>query len=361
MIDERRARPMHEPGIHFGLPEERYRADPALSTSAIKDILISPLTCWTNHVDPDREDGAGTMAQENGRALHARLVEGAGAFAGRYAVKPDIADYPDAIDGVADLRDRCAELGLGKGGTKLEMAKRIAEADRGDVLWPLIMRTFLEINDGLTILSADFGREIEARARLVETHPALRKAFDGGFPEVSMFWEDPETGVRMKARLDYLKTRAVVDLKTFGNPLDMPIDTAIARAVANRRYHVQAVVYLEAVETAKAMISAGNAACLHGEPPDDAWLEAFATTPEHAFVFVFLQQTGAPNLRPREFPRRNGDGAETLSWQAGRAAFRQGVRLYAEWMDRMGPDRPWVEDRPVTPFADDEFPLWMMD
>src|SRR3546814_14526079 len=63
---------------------------------------------------------------------------------------------------------------------------------------------------------------------MIEKHPDLSKAFSGGHPEVSIFWQDEQTGISCKARLDYLKARAIVDLKTFSNPLSKPIDKAIS-------------------------------------------------------------------------------------------------------------------------------------
>ena len=54
-------------------------------------------------------------------------------------------------------------------------------------------------------------------------HQAAARAMTGGYSEVSIFWIDPGSGVRLKARLDYLKVKAIVDLKTFSNSLGKPV------------------------------------------------------------------------------------------------------------------------------------------
>src|SRR5690349_5803745 len=89
----------HVPGIYFGMPEEEYHADRSLSASGIKDIHVTPLTFWMRSGFNENRLDDSSEPKERGKAFHARLLEGPEAFKARYAIAPDIADYPDALDG----------------------------------------------------------------------------------------------------------------------------------------------------------------------------------------------------------------------------------------------------------------------
>ena len=358
-----------DPGLYFDLNDEEYHADTALSASGVVNLLVSPLTFWVNSAfNPERED-VSSEAKERGRAFHTRLLEGEERYDALYAAPPDIADYPDALDGAETLRAKCADLEIKKGGTIAELCGRIHEADPDAVLWPLVMAEFRDDNGGKTIIKPDLAQDIHRKARIVEMHDSAKKAFRGGWPEVSAFWFD-ETGVPMKARFDYLKARAVVDLKTFTNSLGLPVDAAIARAVANYRYHVKAALYMDAVEAMKELIRDQGPDVVHGAEngygrPSVDWLEAFLDPAPHAFVFVFLEAGAVPNVRVREF-RRTVTGAKSgatanLYWQSGYAAYRQGVESYRDCLAHYGPGLPWIAPEPMRPFADEDFPVWMTD
>lgn len=355
---------VHAPGIYFGMPEDEYHRDRSLSASGIKDIHVTPLTFWMKSgFNPNRSDDS-TEPKERGKAFHTRLLEGAEAFQARYAVAPQIADYPEAIDGGADLKARSKELGLPVSGTIAELCKRIREKDPDAVLWPEIVAEFEEKAgaEGKIIIKAKLADEISRQVRIVEMHPGTEKALRGGHCEVSIFWLDKETGVPMKARIDYLKARAAVEMKTFTNPFGKPIDAAIASSVANNKYFVDAIVRLEAVEIAKAMYREHGPECLFGEAPSAEWLEAFANPVPHAFVFLFLEAGEVPNVRVREFKQReSAKGDENLYWAKGHAMFRQGVELYRQMLDHYGPDLPWVDPQPMRAFLDTDFPLYALD
>lgn len=357
---------VHAPGVYFAMPEDEYHADPSLSASGIKDIHVTPLTFWMRSgFNPHRADDS-SEPKERGKAFHARLLEGAAVFAERYAVAPVIEDYPDAIDGGADLKVRCKELGLPVSGTIAELCERIRSKDPEAVLWPMIMLAFNESvhGSGKTVIKRKLADEIERQARIIEMHSATEKALRGGFSEVSIFWADAETGVPMKSRIDYLKARAAVEMKTFTNPMGKPIDAAIASSVANNKYFVDAIVRLEAVEQAKTMLRKGGLDVVHGggEMAGEAWLNAFTDPAPHAFVFLFLEAGDVPNVRVREFKQREtAKGDENLYWTKGHAMFRQGVELYRQFLEHYGPDLPWVDPQPLRPFYDSDFAVWALE
>lgn len=89
---------------------------------------------------------------------------------------------------------------------------------------------------------------VQAMRDAVWRHPIAGKAFLNGVAEQSMFWTDPETGVRCKVRPDWLPdgTDYLIDLKT-----SMSADPAdFARSVWNYGYHVQAAWYRAGVKAA---------------------------------------------------------------------------------------------------------------
>lgn len=356
---------VHAPGIYFGMPEDEYHADRSLSASGIKDIHVTPLTFWMRSgFNLNRADDS-SEPKERGKAFHTRLLEGADAFAERYAIAPHIADYPGAIDGGDALKEKCRGLGLKVTGKIAELCERIREKEPAAVLWPDIVAEFEHLAEmkGKTIIKRKLADEISRHVRIVEMHPGTEKALRGGYCEVSIFWTDGETGVPMKSRIDYLKARAAVEMKTFTNPFGKPIDAAIASSVANNKYFVDAIVRLEAIEQAKAMLLNNKLGrMLHGEAPSAEWLNAFVAPGGHAFVFLFLEAGDVPNVRVREFKQREtANGDQNLYWMKGHAMFRQGVELYRQFLDHYGPDLPWVDPQPIRPFFDTDFPVWSLD
>lgn len=348
------------PGIHFNMPEAEYHSVPALGASALKDLLVSPLTYWMNSpLNPYREEND-TEAKDKGSAFHKRILEGAEEFAKHYAVKPVKEDYPEALDGAAALKDRCAELGLKKGGTIAELCARIKEADPDAVLWPEIVAQWQAENEGKIPVSVKDWVEIERHAKIAEAHEGTMNAFRGGQPEVSLFWTD-EAGIPCKARVDYLKVRAAVDLKSFSNPFGMPVDQAVGKAVANYGYHVQAVHYMTGLETVKRMLLA-DPSLARGEIPSADWLNAFLAPGPHRFFFVFLETGAVPNTRIREFRASAGNGGERNAyWIAAEMRIAKAKEIYTACMTEYGPDKPWVDPQPSRPLEDTDLPLWALD
>lgn len=345
-------------GIYFGLPAAEYHADPALGSSGIKDLLISPLTYSVNAALKGADDS--TAAKDKGNAFHKRLLEGPEAFAQHYAVKPSKDDYPDAIDGVKALQARCSDLGLTKSGTIAELCARIRQADPDAVLWPDIMAAFEAENAGKEIISADTMAEIDRHARIVEVHEGAMNAFRGGVPEVSMFWHD-EHGIPCKLRTDYLKVRAAVDLKSFSNSLGLPVDDAVGRQMANYGYFVQGVHYMSGIEATKALYRSAGRSIVHGDAPAKEWLDAFAAPEPHRFFFVFLETGMVPNTRIREFrARAKPKGEHNAYWLAGEMKIAKAKEVYLACMNHYGPDRPWVDTQPARPFEDEDFPLYAL-
>lgn len=340
----------HDNGIFFGMPEDEYHAANALSASGIKWLRISPLDYWARSaMNPDREPEEESAAKVIGKAYHKRIVEGAGAFRASFAPEVDPKDHPTALRTVDDLKEAIAALNAKpKGKNKGELIAQLAALDPSVKVWSLIEADHAAIHDGKTMLPADLIRKIEISAAMIEKHPDLKKAFTGGYPEVSIFWTDPEFCIPMKARLDYLKRAAVVDLKTFENVNGMPIDKAIARTIANYKYHIQARLYLDAVREAKKHIKAGR---VFGEV-EPAFLDAVAKSDGHTFMFLFQQKGVAPIARGVILP--------SITLDIGQVEIDDAKRRYAECRETFGAD-PWIDASPVREFDSTEFPAYLGD
>ena len=85
-----------------------------------------------------------------------------------------------------------------------------------------------------------------AMAESVKSHPAASKLLSSGTPEVSIFWDDEETGARRKCRIDFIHDSGiVVDLKSTSNASE----EEFARSVAKFGYHRQQAFYVEGFES----------------------------------------------------------------------------------------------------------------
>lgn len=87
-------------------------------------------------------------------------------------------------------------------------------------------------------------------ARRVRENPLASSLLSDGDPELSGYWHDPETGVRLRCRPDWLpeirsdRRLIVVDYKTTVGNAD---PEGFARSAATFGYHIQAAMYLDGV------------------------------------------------------------------------------------------------------------------
>lgn len=339
--------PAVETGVWFGLPEADYHAIPALSSSGMKWLAISPMDFWARcrWLNPAYEADDDTEAQELGSAYHARILEGRDVFYQRYAAALDAEDFPDALRTVEQIRDALREREMKVSGNKGELVERLLDADPSIDIWDAMVEDHAERHRGKTMISARAVSRIEIAAAMIERHPDLSRCFQGGAAELTVVWHDPETGTPCKARLDYVKARMVCDLKTFSNPLGKTIDNAIYGAIAARGYHVQAAHYLSAVPFIRRFTAEGR---VFGDGDRDL-LRRLTDSPSWVWVF---QQTGiAPLARGKVFPAGMVRGI-------GEAAARDAKHRYAECMRVFGKD-PWIDTAPLEALDDTGFPAWI--
>lgn len=333
-------------GIYFGLPESEYHRDRALGSSDAKALLMSPEEFWADSwMNPLREDKQSTPAQVRGKAFHARILEGEGPYAERFLITPEKADYDGLLVTVADLQKYCSAKGLCTKGNKPDIVHTIHDAGLFPPIWDVIQAEHLSELEacGAESISAEMHQQIEYAARFIETNPATRDAFRGGFPEVSIF--HTVGGVRCKARIDYLKTQVACDLKTYTNKYAARPDVAIQKNAAYGRHDLQAAWYYPALIAARELIARGQ---VYGKSPDEAWLDAYVEGDPPELFFVYQQSGGVPIARAKRMNRK----LETF--RTALMECEQALRIYQTNMETFGEDTPWIQLTPVSDF-DDEF------
>jgi hypothetical protein len=340
------------PGVWFGLPAEDYFSVPALSASGVKLLRQSPLDYWarTAWLNPNVEVEEDSFAYILGAAYHARLLEGREVFDRRFAAKFEATEDHLVTDD--DLKEWMVSRGYKPSGSR--KANRIAtilelEPSMKDAIYDLALEAYRQEHHGKKFLSQNVIDRIELAAAMIEKSPTLGQAFKGGIPEVSIFWVDEETGCPCKARLDYWKPRATVDLKTFENQYGREISRAVDREFANNRYAFQATQYIQAVDAAIKLMKDGK---IYGSAPlaiTDAIIKAPAD--ERKFFFIFQQKGPAPVACGKVFNR------QSALFQICAAHLETARRTYVEYMAKFGTDL-WITDMPITEIQDDEVAPW---
>lgn len=304
----------HADGVYFGLPAKDYHDDPALGSSGVRDLMISPLRYWINSpYNPDRpkDEDTETAAKFLGSYLHDLLLEGGTA---PYAVKPSGMSFA----------------------TKDGKAWRDEQEEAGRV-----------------IVTQDQNRSQLVMFRALEQTGVLDR-FDGGEPEVSVFWTE-KGGQRCKIRIDYLKADEALDLKTYANSMDQETEVAVARTVAARRISVSAFWYDRGIGKMLEMLKADPFTLRTSQERTDLVTSLRARAGEaipHWYVFC---ETGRyPNITARRFESHD-NGELNAYWRWAKMGVEFATSRFATCMAKYGPDKPWLEDVFFKEFVDDDF------
>ena len=181
--------------IDLSMPAAQYHATDAVSASLLKQIAKSPAHAKA-YLQQQQEP---TAAMLFGTAFHTCVLESE-RFDNEYAV--------------------------------FEGDKRTKE---GKVNYERL------VTEGKTIITAVDYNAITAMAEAIGEHPAAGALVRGeGQTEVSMFWDDDETGLACKCRPDIWMGRVIVDLKT----TEDASPEGFARSIQNYGYGIQAAHYL---------------------------------------------------------------------------------------------------------------------
>ncbi|MBK1735579.1 hypothetical protein CKO15_09840 [Halorhodospira abdelmalekii] len=195
-------------GIYSSMPNAVYHGAEGISSSQVRDLLRSPLHCWSRHLDPQRQETSPTPAMQLGTAVHSAVLE-PGKWEQEYIVAPKV-----------DRRTKA-----------------------GKEAWA----TFQEEAGSRTVLTAEQCDRALAIAGAVRGHSAARKLLaEEGAAEISVFDFDRTHDLLLKVRPDWWSERALVDLKTTTDASP----EGFRRKILALQYHVQAAFYIDLIEVA---------------------------------------------------------------------------------------------------------------
>lgn len=344
-----------QPGIYFGLDEALYHADPSLGSGSIRALAKCPIYYWVDsHMNPLREPRVETEALLFGRALHKLVLEGLAAFQHSYRKAPSKEDYPEALITSDDIKAALKAVGEKVSGVKSELVYRLRAADPAAVIWDDLLDEHASecLQTGATSLKPDVYDRIVAGAGMIASNDRVRAAFQGGRPEVSIFWECD--GVPMKARLDYVRLGMgtdgkpiglITDLKSYANMLDRPPEKAVVQAIANTRLDIQAAAYLQGVALLPGFFNEGRVYGADGVNAD--WIKTACSLPIERWLWnwCFFEKDS-----PISMLRSARPGSAMI--QAAQAEVARAQQAYRDNMQAFGLD--W---RFIDPILDNEVTL----
>lgn len=332
-------------GIYCGLDEEEYHADPALGSTGLKKLLVSPPDYWwSSPLNPLKQESEETPALKYGKAVHKCVLEGVEQFTGIYAPKPRANDYESVLVTADDLRGFLKDKGEKTSGNKPDLIARAAAYDDCPIILDNEIAEF-EASGKIDLSRDDYNRVLAA-TKFIQANNHLSEAFTDGMPEVSVFWE--EHGVRLKCRFDYLKYGALVDLKSIGNTKGIDFGRACFQAMANYNYPLSAAHYMNGRRQMKRLYQQD---LIYGDF-DEQWLKNVVNNPSFAFVFVFWQSKGSPITKGITLSPMNPiiERAEN--------EIKSAIAVYKEYMDRFGSHTAWILEEPLVEADDSLMPAW---
>lgn len=329
-------------GIYIGMAGEAYHADPALGSTGIRDLLTGgPTYWWNSSMNPARKDKR-TRALDFGTAVHAMVLEGEREFLRLFAPTPS---GEDLLCSAADLKKWLLHRGEARiPRSKAEMADLALIVDPTVRIEDVEMKRITDA--GRTVLNDDDLARVQVAATMIQKNPELATAFQGGIPEVSVFWT--HEGVRMKCRFDYLKPRAIADLKSLGNTMGDPFPTACKKAIARSKMEVQAAHYMNGRAALTALHEAGR---VFGDV-DTRLLARIAQSAEWAWAWVFIQSVEAPLTWATSLQRTNPIA------EIGHHQVLKALDTYKAFMAQFGRNEMWLLADPVTELDQSEMPGW---
>lgn len=225
MNEETKKPVITELGHHLDISEDDYHknpnllAEPSLSASGAKAIVEkSPLHFWhSSCLNPNREEKDESHFAI-GKACHYLMLMGDD-WAKKYHVLPE------------GFRSNATQ--------KFKIAIAAAEAAE---------------KAGLTIMKFQEAKAVRDLAASVNLHAAAANAMKNGVPESTLVWRDPETGVLLRCRPDFLPrsameggdVRAITDLKFMAPSNCSP--SGFSKSIASFGYHIAAAFYFEGIK-----------------------------------------------------------------------------------------------------------------
>lgn len=256
-------------GVYLGISNEDYHADIAIGSTGIKRLIKSPLDFWYNSpLNPEKPENKPSAAMKLGTAYHTLVLE------------PEKFNYEVIAGTKTTTKEGC-----------------LAEAEY---------------------------KQLQNMKQVLDAKPFHSQLFKGGYPEVSVFWTDKETGLPCKCRFDYWKPHFVTDLKTTTSIAD----SALRFSIVDFGYEVSAAMYMAGTTALRELIKAGKCAGLEGF--EQKFIDEFLKS-ETRFVFL-MQEKEAP------YDTRGKAVAECVA-SCGNDKFRRGLEIAKEQFEKNGFNR----------------------
>lgn len=326
-------------GLHFGLPFDRYLEDPGLGSGDVRLLAKNPSSWWWNsRHNPDRPRQTEKKHFLIGRAFHKLVLEGQDAFDCEYVRAPDHAQ------------------GL-TSGQKAAATRKYNES---------------MASSSLTVLKAEDYDAIFRWSDAIKHNPHLAACFQGGYAEVSVFWE--REGVRLKGRFDYLKIvrrqgfilAANGDLKTVENIYLDDFRKACRHDITEYSYDAQAAHYLDGLSRVPQIVEDGQVYDLKAPfnltfPVKSKWLNQFlADDLRCAWQWVFIQKNDMALTHSYTMtPGFDGQPGSPI-FEEGASKVNVGIQNYIDRVERFGLDKPWNDSANLPPeeLVPEEMPRW---
>lgn len=356
-------------GVYLGLDEARYFAEKRLGSTDMSRLYLAREGWWWKSIyNPDKVEEA-EEAKNFGKALHALVLEGEGAYAERFALIPDKATekakhgdkfcdtVTDIINALSarDMHPRANE----KKAWLIDYCKTRAP---DLVIWDALIEKWEKANKDKIGITAVEDRNLHIMADAVRNHPDVGPLFhydDGNLPlpEVSILWHD-EYDIPRRARLDQMLPQTTIDVKSLQNTSGRPLQFAVGEHVAKLGYHIQMADHHIARRRAYRFITEGKV--YDGTPEDQAteataarfqrlktWIGRFPSeAPNWDYAWMFFQKPDAKKgLAPIIFPWGEDYGGDLH--MRGIRCRREAIETYRRCMALFGPDKPWTRIDPL--------------
>lgn len=200
-----------QPGLYKDLSNDDYHAhEGSVSRSGLLEFMRSPYNYWAHYINPGRPGKEMTAALKFGRALHEYVLEPV-EFAKHFAVKPTKVLLKNVGREVYDeYKAICEELE----------------------------------NSNLIVLDDEDFYNLRNMYDALLANDEARELIQGAAYEQSYFWNDPESGLLLKARPDILHRNIIVDLKSCADASPQ----AFQRDIYTYGYYIQAPMMQDAIK-----------------------------------------------------------------------------------------------------------------
>lgn len=281
-------------GVYFNLPEDVYHAEKRLSSSGIRDILENPTYFWFNSNFNPLKDERKSEAMTDGRIFHTLILEGEN-FKNKYKVTP-----PE----IEALNKNSNDFKMWKNAQTLEI---IAGAK---------YRKFKTICEYLS-----------QEGQLLDCD-----VFNNGFSEVSILWT--ENGIKRKARIDYLKQKAIIDLKTYVKTKKTPLNSYVSQYFFSYKVYLQLIYYRRAV-----LFALNNDLPVEGTKEQLSFWESMKGAEDLLTEVAFVNRE-LPQFALKVFLKSRCPDL----WRIGEQQIKQAEFTYQEFVDKYGEKNAWLQD-----------------